>query len=97
MQTSVSGSRLTERQRDAELVVVARLGRDVFRRSLADRGEDVLCRSLPRRAGDRDDCRPASVAHRPAERRESGERVVGHERRRGASRQRVVDVRVAGA
>ena len=54
-QTSVSGSRRAERQRDAELGVVARLGRDGARVRAAERGEDVLGRGLADRAGDADD------------------------------------------
>ena len=62
-----------ERQRHAELVVEAALGRDRARDRRAERGEDVLRRRLAGRARDPDDPRVASVAHRPGDRRERGE------------------------
>ena len=65
-----------ERQRHAELVVVARLRRDGPSTGAADRRQDVLRRRLPGRAGDGDDGRLAAVAHRTAERRERREGVV---------------------
>ena len=84
-----------ERQRDAELVVVARLGRDRLSPQPGDGGKDVLRRRLPRGAGNRDHSRLASVAHSPAEGCQRGEGVFGHERRRGALSHRVADERLA--
>ena len=80
-----------DRQRDADLGVVAPLGGDRAPLRRADRGEDVLRRGLPHRAGDRDEAGGAAVAHAAGERGERGEGVVGDERRRGAAGERVLD------
>ena len=70
-----------ERQRHAELRVVARLGRDRARHRRAERGEDVLRRRLARRAGDADDAGGAAGAEQAADGGQRGVLVLGHERR----------------
>ena len=62
-----------DRERQADLVVLARVGPDRRRRRAAERAEDVLRRRLARRADDRDDARAALRAN---ERGESGERSL---------------------
>ena len=76
-----------DRQRHADLGVVAPLGGDRAPLGRADRGEDVLRRGLPHRAGDRDEAGAAAVAHAAGERRQRGEGVVGDKRCRGAARE----------
>ena len=85
------GLEAAERERDAELGVEARLGRDRPGDGGAERGEDVLRRGLPGRAGDADDAGRAAVAHGSRDCGEGGEGVVGHERRGRARRARVVE------
>ena len=80
-----------ERQRNADLVVEARLGRDRPRVRGAERGEDVLRRGLAGRAGDADDLRRAAGADGAADRAERGERAVRDERGRGAAGEGVLD------
>ena len=70
-----------QRQRHADLVVVARLGGDRARGGHAEGGEDVLRRRLAHRAGDADDAGGAPIADLPADACERGEGVVGHQRR----------------
>ena len=64
--TAVVGLEPADGERQADLVVVARLGPDRRRVRRAERAEDVLRRRLARRADDRDD---ACVALRADERR----------------------------
>ena len=80
-----------DRQRNADLGVVAPLGGDGPRLRLADRGEDVLCRGLAHRAGDRDEPRPAPLAHAAGERRERREHIVWDECRGCPAREGVLD------
>ena len=79
-----------ERQRDADLVVEARLRGDRAGRRRAERGEDVLRRRLAGRARDPDDARVRAVTHERAERGERLERLVREQRRRGAADERLV-------
>ena len=65
-----------DRQRHADLGVVAALGGDRSALRRADRGEDVLRRGLAHRAGDRDESRAAALADTPGERRQGGVGVV---------------------
>ena len=81
-----------ERQRHADLVVVAPLGRDHSRVRAHERGEDVLRRGLAHRAGDAHEPGAAPVADEPADRLERAERVLRDEHGRGTALARVVDV-----
>ena len=67
-------------ERQAELVVLARVGVDGRRDRSAQRAERVLRRRLPRRADDRDDTGVAALAHQPRERRERLVLVVRNQR-----------------
>jgi hypothetical protein len=78
-----------ERHRQADLVVVTALSGDRVRLRPAQRGEDVLGRRLPGRAGDADNPRRRAGAHCAAEGGESGEGVVGVEHRGRPPRERV--------
>ena len=69
-----------ERQRHAELGVVAPLRPDRRRHVRAERREDVLRRRLPGRAGDADETGAAPAPQRLAEHRHRVELVVRHER-----------------
>src|SRR5438046_539146 len=80
-----------ERQRNADLVVEARLRRDRARGGCAERRENVLRRRLAHRAGDADHTCIAAVAHRRRDPRQRRERIVGNESRRGAALERLVD------
>ena len=86
-----------ERERDADLVVVARLGRDGAGVRAAEGGEDVLGRRLPHRARDRTNCAPLRSRTRPPIRARaacasSGTRVAAPPRSR-----RIREKRRAGA
>ena len=80
-----------DRQRDADLGVVAPLGGDGSQLRLADRGEDVFCRGLAHRAGDRDEPSTAPLAHAAGERRERREHIVWNKRRGCPAREGVLD------
>ena len=80
-----------ERQRHADLVVVAGLGGDRPRCRDAECGQDVLGRGLPHRPCDRDDACRAPFANGATEARERSERVVGDERRNRAVGDGVVE------
>ena len=80
-----------ERERQPDLVVEAGFGGDEPNVRAQQRGEDVLRRGLPDRAGDRDDARAAARAHGAADRRErpnasSGTSVAAAPRARASSR-----------
>ena len=79
-----------ERQRQADLVVVALLGRDRAAVRPAESGQDVLRRRLAGGARDRHHPGVRAVAHRAPERRHRRVLVLRHERGGGAVRQRVV-------
>ena len=82
-------------QRQAELVVAARVGRDGRRHGGAERRERVLRRRLSRRADDGDDVRVRRVANEPGQRRER-RLLVGRDERRRPACERVVDEPRAG-
>ena len=71
-----------ERQRHAQLRVVAPLGRDRARDGLAERREDVLRRRLARGAGDADEASAAAGAEHLADHGHRRELVARDERRR---------------
>src|SRR5438105_600856 len=81
-----------ERERDAELVVEARLGRDRPRLRSAKRGEDVLRRGLAHRAGDPDDAGGTPLPDRRAERGHGREGVVREERLRCPALSRFLEI-----
>ena len=84
-----------DRERQAELVVAARLRGDRRRHPSTERRERVLRGRLPRRADHGDDLGVGAVAHAAGECGERGFLVARHERRR-ARRTRLVDVPHAG-
>ena len=81
-----------ERQRDAELVVVVRLGGDRARAAAAQSAARmsfvVVLPVAPVIATTRARARSRTA---PRDRRERGVRIVGHERRGGAAGERVLD------
>ena len=76
------GLEAQHREREAELVVAARLGGDRRCDRARQRAERILRRGLPGRADDGDDLRVRAAADEGRERRESGLLVVRDERRR---------------
>ena len=70
----------SQRQRQADLVVVTALGGDRLRVRPAHRGQDVLRRRLAGRAGDRHDARGAPPPDLAAERAERREGIVRRQR-----------------
>ena len=75
-----------ERQRNADLVVVAALGRDRAPLGSADCREQILRGRLADRARDRDNARLRAGAHSLAERSERLERGVRNKSRGGSAR-----------
>ena len=80
-----------ERQREADLVVLAPLGDDRARVRRAEGAEDVLRGGLRGRARDRDHLRVRSLAHRPPESAERAEGVLRDEGGRGPCLERLLD------
>jgi hypothetical protein len=78
-------------QRHADLRVVAPLCGNGAALRHADRGQDVLRRRLPHRAGDPDESRNAPRAHTAGERGERGESVGRDEGRRRSPCEGVLD------
>ena len=80
-----------EGEREADLVVEARLRGDGRSGRGAERRKDVLGRGLARRAGDADDPGSRTVTHRRTQRPQGGKGLVGDERRGRPARPRILE------